>query len=112
MSHTRRIVATCPICAAPKSGVMRARHLARLRVQIPGPCLRSVQSIRLSAPCAPARGRKTHTLPSPGADLPMGARAGAVATAGNRSEEHTSELQSRGHLVCRLLLDKKKTNTL
>src|SRR2546422_6626956 len=34
---------------------------------------------------------------------------------GNRSEEHTSELQSRLHLVCRLLLEKKKkhkaTNT-
>src|SRR5690625_7915058 len=28
-----------------------------------------------------------------------------------RSEEHTSELQSRGHLVCRLLLDKKKQIT-
>src|SRR5437660_5977662 len=27
---------------------------------------------------------------------------------GGRSEEHTSELQSRGHLVCRLLLEKKK----
>src|SRR2546429_6724464 len=27
----------------------------------------------------------------------------------NRSEEHTSELQSRLHLVCRLLLEKKKT---
>src|SRR5439155_7083351 len=27
-----------------------------------------------------------------------------------RSEEHTSELQSRGHLVCRLLLEKKKDN--
>src|SRR5690625_7868694 len=27
---------------------------------------------------------------------------------GCRSEEHTSELQSRGHLVCRLLLEKKK----
>src|SRR5690625_5441277 len=26
----------------------------------------------------------------------------------NRSEEHTSELQSRGHLVCRLLLEKQK----
>src|SRR5439155_24550127 len=26
---------------------------------------------------------------------------------GQRSEEHTSELQSRGHLVCRLLLEKK-----
>src|SRR5439155_15294516 len=29
----------------------------------------------------------------------------------NRSEEHTSELQSRGHLVCRLLLEKKKINS-
>src|SRR5690625_5361033 len=28
-----------------------------------------------------------------------------------RSEEHTSELQSRGHLVCRLLLEKKKIQT-
>src|SRR2546422_6920791 len=28
-----------------------------------------------------------------------------------RSEEHTSELQSRLHLVCRLLLEKKKTRT-
>src|SRR5690625_6972745 len=28
-----------------------------------------------------------------------------------RSEEHTSELQSRGHLVCRLLLEKKKIKT-
>src|SRR3984893_165884 len=28
---------------------------------------------------------------------------------GHRSEEHTSELQSRGHLVCRLLLEKKKS---
>src|SRR2546422_7185778 len=30
---------------------------------------------------------------------------------GMRSEEHTSELQSRLHLVCRLLLEKKKKNT-
>src|SRR3712207_7634477 len=29
-----------------------------------------------------------------------------------RSEEHTSELQSRQYLVCRLLLEKKKNNTL
>src|SRR5437870_9521580 len=29
-----------------------------------------------------------------------------------RSEEHTSELQSRGHLVCRLLLEKKKAKSL
>src|SRR5436305_4993094 len=30
------------------------------------------------------------------------------ACTGKRSEEHTSELQSRPHLVCRLLLEKKK----
>src|SRR5687768_17851236 len=39
--------------------------------------------------------------PVPGAD-PAGDRG--------RSEEHTSELQSRLHLVCRLLLEKKKKN--
>src|SRR2546429_5675915 len=31
---------------------------------------------------------------------------------GGRSEEHTSELQSRLHLVCRLLLEKKNTATV
>src|SRR3712207_6916618 len=33
----------------------------------------------------------------------------ALVHRGNRSEEHTSELQSRQYLVCRLLLEKKKT---
>src|SRR3712207_7822624 len=33
------------------------------------------------------------------------------ALGGVRSEEHTSELQSRQYLVCRLLLEKKKTQT-
>src|SRR5690625_6384398 len=37
---------------------------------------------------------------------------GKVIYTSYRSEEHTSELQSRGHLVCRLLLEKKKTYTL
>src|SRR5439155_10829675 len=37
------------------------------------------------------------------------ARAGQRSAGAPRSEEHTSELQSRGHLVCRLLLEKKKT---
>src|SRR3989442_8883185 len=36
-------------------------------------------------------------------------RVSRVCTRPNRSEEHTSELQSRPHLVCRLLLEKKKT---
>src|SRR3712207_7994995 len=33
-----------------------------------------------------------------------------ILTKGGRSEEHTSELQSRQYLVCRLLLEKKKNN--
>src|SRR5437870_1118892 len=49
---------------------------------------------------------------APGADPPL-VRAGTAGRARSaarayRSEEHTSELQSRGHLVCRLLLEKKK----
>src|SRR2546430_12541728 len=35
----------------------------------------------------------------------------AYKDGGNRSEEHTSELQSQSNLVCRLLLEKKKTYT-
>src|SRR3712207_8886106 len=41
----------------------------------------------------------------------VGSRAGsATVVRGPRSEEHTSELQSRQYLVCRLLLEKKKSN--
>src|SRR3712207_7558338 len=36
---------------------------------------------------------------------------GRRARPGERSEEHTSELQSRQYLVCRLLLEKKKTTS-
>src|SRR2546422_8586393 len=41
------------------------------------------------------------------ATIGIGGRRGRVGGA-HRSEEHTSELQSRLHLVCRLLLEKKK----
>src|SRR2546422_4868000 len=40
-----------------------------------------------------------------------GDASGTPRTVDQRSEEHTSELQSRLHLVCRLLLEKKKTTT-
>src|SRR2546425_6225938 len=45
-------------------------------------------------------------------DLRLAARvrwSGALPPEGVRSEEHTSELQSLAYLVCRLLLEKKKT---
>src|SRR3712207_6934748 len=62
----------------------------------------------------PLRARRGHRPaaqpnPPPG-DAPRGLRA-AVADprrGAGRSEEHTSELQSRQYLVCRLLLEKKK----
>src|SRR3712207_6914612 len=38
----------------------------------------------------------------------LGLRARGQVTGQDRSEEHTSELQSRQYLVCRLLLEKKK----
>src|SRR5690625_5890943 len=41
------------------------------------------------------------------AQLWPGTRGSALFAEEKRSEEHTSELQSRGHLVCRLLLEKK-----
>src|SRR5687768_17651955 len=44
--------------------------------------------------------------------LAQGAKEGVHAGGGfPRSEEHTSELQSRLHLVCRLLLEKKKESS-
>src|SRR6266699_6491268 len=42
---------------------------------------------------------------------PLRRRRAAAGVGRPRSEEHTSELQSRPHLVCRLLLEKKKTLT-
>src|SRR5687768_17982603 len=58
----------------------------------------------LSGPCRWRRPRRRQTaLP------PSVARTPFVH---NRSEEHTSELQSRLHLVCRLLLEKKKKKNI
>src|SRR3712207_8773129 len=41
-----------------------------------------------------------------------GTRGPKAKSGGTRSEEHTSELQSRQYIVCRLLLEKKKTNII
>src|SRR5215217_8985280 len=57
------------------------------------------------APARPGRGR--HRLAGPAPRLGVAGRPGRDR---DRSEEHTSELQSRQYLVCRLLLEKKKKN--
>src|SRR2546422_1757089 len=58
------------------------------------------------SPLAPARQRGAAVIGSAGAKLAV--RVVTVRANSRRSEEHTSELQSRLHLVCRLLLEKKK----
>src|SRR3712207_8275150 len=68
-------------------------------------------------PAAARRGRGARSararMPGRGGDeARWGAAAGGRARRATRSEEHTSELQSRQYLVCRLLLEKKKINHL
>src|SRR5439155_26617181 len=58
--------------------------------------------LRAARPCSPIPSRAASAAPPPSA------RSSTPPRGTERSEEHTSELQSRGHLVCRLLLEKKK----
>src|SRR5437870_9824834 len=92
------------IVAVTKSTASRARSkLLTLNSdisQLPSPRNRAMAG--WSAGYQAARVRRQHTLV-----LISSLPAYAGASPG-RSEEHTSELQSRGHLVCRLLLEKKK----
>src|SRR5688572_31448894 len=55
-----------------------------------------------------ARGSYRHALAAGFRHLPRFVVISGAAAALQRSEEHTSELQSQSNLVCRLLLEKKK----
>src|SRR5258707_9877465 len=59
---------------------------------------------------SPSRTSAKSTISSSPPWLPPSASSNC-STRPPRSEEHTSELQSRQYLVCRLLLEKKKKNT-
>src|SRR2546429_2172333 len=61
---------------------------------------------------SPGTRRRRRGFRRPGAPRPPAGSRGSPARPRrwDRSEEHTSELQSRLHLVCRLLLEKKKTS--
>src|SRR3712207_8183646 len=63
---------------------------------------------RSAAPALPSRGSHRSTSAPPGAPPPD--HPGPAPPTPDRSEEHTSELQSRQYLVCRLLLEKKNTS--
>src|SRR5690606_42134288 len=58
-----------------------------------------------------ARGSRSATGERAGSSRLRSTSISTRPTVGPRSEEHTSELQSRENLVCRLLLEKKKTKT-
>src|SRR2546429_7307086 len=99
------------------------RHPPRSTL-FPYPTLSRSPSSQTSAPSSGAALiRLSYTTPRSTAPLCAVARAAAATkapqatirvgrTATRRSEEHTSELQSRLHLVCRLLLEKKEQYTI
>src|SRR2546422_7089895 len=75
-----------------------------------GSLLVEIQARKPAAPAPPGAPAPTSGSTGVRTPLPPGKAAGLdrASTLSNRSEEHTSELQSRLHLVCRLLLEKKK----
>src|SRR2546422_6857104 len=76
----------------------------------PGPASVSGSPASPSRCAVSASGRGSSRQPDRGSVRPA-PRARARGSRSSRSEEHTSELQSRLHLVCRLLLEKKKNRT-
>src|SRR5438552_5168986 len=58
--------------------------------------------------CGPAPPRRAESASDAGVAVTPAKHYAAKDSYGERSEEHTSELQSPDHLVCRLLLEKKK----
>src|SRR5207253_5296136 len=82
-------------------------QLAQRRArQAPGPVLAALGCAAMSF--SVLQSLVIPVLPAIGRDLHVSKEAVTWVLTGYRSEEHTSELQSRGHLVCRLLLEKKK----
>src|SRR5687768_17859914 len=80
----------------PRSTLFPYTTLFRSRLPAGAPVARPRNAVRL------------HAGGGGGFPADRRARLDGPADGGRRSEEHTSELQSRLHLVCRLLLEKKK----
>src|SRR3712207_8900280 len=71
--------------------------------------VRSTYCDRISTGKPGRRRRSSSAARTPSSRKAGGSRTSTIAR--SRSEEHTSELQSRQYLVCRLLLEKKKKRT-
>src|SRR3712207_8395303 len=79
----------------PYTTLFRSAGLALRRIEVTGSDGINAVTLR--------RSFAVYATTKPGAELGLGIQLGH-----SRSEEHTSELQSRQYLVCRLLLEKKK----
>src|SRR2546429_5459731 len=107
--------ASCEACQRMAS---RSPGKRTLRSFIPPACDNAMCTVPTGFSSLPPPGPAIPVIPTPSV-LPTLRRmpsASAMATSlltapFDRSEEHTSELQSRLHLVCRLLLEKKKHDT-
>src|SRR3712207_8354632 len=95
----------------PRSTLFPYTTLFRSRTSARHPLYRLRPARHEPPPPLPARGAFPVLAPAP-AERQGGPRvpSGGVARGARRSEEHTSELQSRQYLVCRLLLEKKTTD--
>src|SRR5439155_25999173 len=101
-----------PLRRTPRSTLFPYTTLFRSHDQETLPSDRSLRRLfsdgyicHRSVVCATASGAANRRPVSCASETGTGARRCRFR---KRSEEHTSELQSRGHLVCRLLLEKKK----
>src|SRR3712207_7538117 len=83
----------------PRSTLFPYTTLFRSTVSVPSP-----QSM-VSTPKSPCASTTSSPVPALTVSVP-----GSSVRRVSRSEEHTSELQSRQYLVCRLLLEKKNKN--
>src|SRR5690349_17704231 len=81
----------------------RLRYIG-FRVNRKGPCMTIAVVGCMGLGVVPARRNRNTALPDRISQITIRIQAAARA----RSEEHTSELQSRRDIVCRLLLEKKK----
>src|SRR5206468_13005313 len=77
------------------------------RSSAPSACASPCRRVRFEATRGPARRSSAGRRHQPPGDHSIQSPA-MIESNGPRSEEHTSELQSRSDLVCRLLLEKKK----
>src|SRR5690625_5732503 len=115
MSPTTSMISPRRMCQRGDSGIIRMpSHSAIAGIEQTSSIQRQACPLPSATVTPPRAARVSQETISPASYVPEGSFATSavgppwIEAITARSEEHTSELQSRGHLVCRLLLEKKK----